>query len=73
MKAIQEILYKGGNAEESGNYIGMKAVGIIQEYMNTPGNFKEKGSVTKVTSNWPDNPLVETGRLRNSITYVIEE
>ena len=73
MKAIEEIMYNNGDAEEAVNYIGMKAVGMIQEYMNTPGNFKEKGAVTKATSNWPDNPLVETGRLRNSITYTIEE
>jgi hypothetical protein len=73
MKAIEEIMYNNGDAEEAVNYIGMKAVGMIQEYMNTPGNFKEKGAVTKATSNWPDNPLVETGRLRNSITYIIEE
>ena len=51
----------------------MKVVGMIQMYMNQPMNFKPKGSVTRATSNWPDNPLVETGRLRNSITYTIEE
>lgn len=73
MKAIEKILFEGGSAEEAGNFIGMEAVGMIQKYMNTPGNFREKGNVTKATSNWPDNPLVETGRLRNSVTYTIEE
>ncbi len=73
MKAIEKILFENGSAEEAGNFIGMEAVGMIQEYMNTPGNFREKGNVTKATSNWPDNPLVETGRLRNSVTYMIEE
>lgn len=41
--------------------------------MNQPFNFKNKGNITKATSNWPDNPLIETGRLRNSVTYRIEK
>lgn len=73
LTAVQKIIFEGGNADEAANYVGMKAVGMIQEYMNTPGNFKPKGNITKATSNWTDNPLIETGRLRNSITYVIEE
>ncbi len=40
---------------------------------NQPFNFKNKGNITKATSNWPDNPLIETGRLRNSVTYRIEK
>lgn len=71
--AIAGILFQGWDAMKAAHHIGMTAVGEIQLYMNTPSNFASKGNVTKATSNWPDNPLVETGRLRNSITYVIEE
>lgn len=73
MRAINGILFDAWNAETAANHVGMIAVGAIQEYMNTPSNFKPKSTVTKATSNWGDNPLVESGRLRNSITYVIEE
>ena len=72
-RALSGILFEGWDALKAANHIGMTAVGCIQTYMNTPGNFKEKGGITKETSNWPNSPLIETGRLRNSITYIIEE
>lgn len=71
--AVQNIVFSGWTAEMAANHIGMKITGMIQTYMNQPFNFKSKGDVTKATSNWPDNPLIESGRLRNSISYVIEE
>ena len=72
-RALSGILFEGWDAIKAANHIGMTAVGCIQTYMNTPENFREKGGITKETSNWPNSPLIETGRLRNSITYVIEE
>lgn len=71
--AVTGIVFNSWDAETAANHIGMGVVGEIQLYMNTPSNFKGKGSITKAVSNWPDNPLVESGRLRNSITYRIEE
>lgn len=61
------------DAETAANHVGMKARDYIIGYMMDAGNFDQKGSITRSTSNWPDNPLIETGRLRNSITYVITE
>lgn len=72
VKAMQGIVFMGWNADTAANNIGMSIVGMIQEYMNQPFNFRGKSSITKATSNWPSNPLVETGRLRNSITYRIQ-
>lgn len=71
-EAVELIVFANGDAETAANQIGMKVVGMIQEYINQPFNFKQKGKITKATTNWPDNPLIETGRLRNSITYRIE-
>lgn len=70
--ALEGIVLYGWDAETAANHIGMRAVNCIQIYMNTASNFKEKGAITKETSNWPNSPLIETGRLRNSITYRIE-
>lgn len=70
--AVKCIVFYGWDAETASNNIGMSVVGMIQMYLNTPSNFKGKGQITKATSNWPDNPLIESGRLRNSITYRIE-
>lgn len=69
-EAVYLIILYGETAETAANRIGMKVVGMIQEYINQPFNFKAKGKITKATTNWPDNPLIETGRLRNSITYL---
>ena len=71
-KAVKRVVFDGLDAGTAANNIGMSVVGLIQMYMNTPSNFKKKRPITRATSNWPDNPLVETGRLRNSITYRIE-
>ena len=71
-EAVENVVLHGWDAETAANRIGMSVVGIIQTYMNQPFHFKAKGKITRATSNWPDNPLVETGRLRNSITYRIE-
>ena len=70
---ISHVVFDGWDAESVMDHIGMKIVGLIQEYMNQPFNFKNKGNITKATSNWPDNPLIETGRLRNFVTYRIEK
>lgn len=71
--AIHNVMYEGWDADTAANYVGMKARDYIVEYLMNAANFRKKGSITKSTSNWPDNPLVETGRLRNSITYAITE
>ena len=71
-EALEGLVLNGWDAETAANHIGMRAVNCIQVYMNTASNFKEKGAITKETSNWPNSPLIETGRLRNSITYRIE-
>lgn len=71
-KAVKSVIFYGWDAETAANNIGMSVVGMIQMYLNTPSNFKRKGQITKATSNWPDNPLMESARLRNSITYRIE-
>ncbi len=73
IEALEGIVMDGWDAETAANHIGMRAVNCIQTYMNTASNFKGKGAITKETSNWPNSPLIETGRLRNSITYRIEE
>lgn len=72
-EAVGKVADGEWDAETAANHVGMKARDYIIEYMMDAGNFEEKGNIVRSTSNWPDNPLVETGRLRNSITYVITE
>ena len=71
--AVSKVLCGEWDAETAANHVGMRARDYIIGYMMDADNFDKKGSIVMSTSNWPDNPLVETGRLRNSITYAIME
>ncbi len=59
------------NARQAKNVIGVQAVGDIQEVIgsnalqaNAPGTIKKKGSAA---------PLIDTGRLRQSIKFKVED
>ena len=70
---LHEIIFNGKTAQQAAEYIGGKAVDFIREYINTASNFKPKGNIQREAApSWADNPLVVTGRLRNSITWKVE-
>lgn len=51
-----------------------KAVSLIQQFMTDASNFQPKGSIQKERyPSYADSPLMVTGRLRNSITWEVEE
>lgn len=71
---VSEIILHGKTATEAAEYIGGKAVDFIREFINDASNFEPKGNIQKERHpSWANNPLVVTGRLRNSITWKIEE
>ncbi|WP_306568986.1 hypothetical protein [Faecalispora jeddahensis] len=71
---VHEIIFNDKSARQAAEYIGGKAVDFIKEYINTASNFKSKGDIQqKAAPTWAGSPLVVTGRLRNSITFVVEE
>lgn len=71
---VSEIILGRKTARKAAEYIGGKAVDFIREFINDASNFKPKGSIQKERHpSWANNPLIVTGRLRNSITWKIEE
>lgn len=71
---VSEIIFNRKTATEAAEYIGGKAVDFIREFINDASNFKPKGSIQKERHpSWANSPLIVTGRLRNSITWKIEE
>lgn len=72
-RAVDNVVSGEWDADTTANNVGMTARDCIVKYMLEASNFKPKGSIVRSTSNWPDNPLAETKRLRNSVTYVISE
>ena len=71
---IAEIYQGRQTARGAAEWIGGQAVGLIQQYINDASHFTPKGSLQREAApSWADSPLVVTGRLRNSITFKIEE
>ena len=71
---IAEIYRGKQTARGAAEWIGGKAVELIQEYMTDASHFTPKGSIQRARApSYADSPLMVTGRLRNSITYKVEE
>jgi len=69
-EAQMQAIAKGGTAEEAMNAIGIMQKGLIQETIakgsfapNAPSTIKRKGS---------SKPLIDTGRMRQSVNFVIQ-
>ena len=56
-------------AEQACHNIGTAAVAMIKKYMRTVQ--PAKGSITLASAPGKTTPLVQTGRLRDSITYEV--
>lgn len=71
---VSEIIFNRKTATQAAEYIGGKAVDFIREFINDASNFEPKGNIQKERHpSWANSPLIVTGRLRNSITWKIEE
>lgn len=71
LQSVGQYLARGGSAETALKKIGVFQKGLVQEEIvkgdfvpNSEATIKRKGS---------DTPLVDTGRMRQSINYVIQE
>ena len=71
MKGQAKEILHGGNAEQSLKKIGMFQKGLIQNEItngsfapNSPATIRKKGS---------RKPLIDTGRMRQSVNYVIQK
>lgn len=73
-EAVADIYQGKTTARQAADWIGGQAVGLIQQFMSEAGNFTPKGSIQRERApSYADSPLMVTGRLRNSITWKVEE
>ncbi len=71
---VAEIYQGRQTARGAAEWIGGKAVELIQQYMEEASHFAPKGSIQRDRApSYADKPLIVTGRLRNSITFKVEE
>lgn len=72
-QAVSNIMHKGWTAQQVMEYVGGIAVGLLMEYMSTGSNFTPKGKLAQdAAPSWANNPLIVTGRLRNSLSFTVE-
>lgn len=71
LETIQEGIEDGLTSKQIMNQVGAIATGYVQEYItdlryppNAESTIRQKGS---------DNPLIDTGAMRNSVTYQVTD
>lgn len=71
LQSMRQIIVRGGSAEKVLKKIGVFQKGLIQEEI-AHGNFVPNSEAT-IKRKGSDKPLIDTGRMRQSINYVIQE
>lgn len=71
LQSTKKELLRGGSAEDVLKKIGVFQKGLIQEQI-VKGSFAPNSEAT-IRRKGSDTPLVDTGRMRQSINYVIQQ
>lgn len=71
LQSMKKEILKGGSAEDVLKKIGVFQKGLIQEEI-VKGNFEPNLEAT-IKRKGSDTPLVDTGRMRQSVNFVIQE
>lgn len=71
LRSMSTEILKGGSAENVLKKIGVFQKGLIQEEI-TKGDFAPNSEAT-IKRKGSDTPLIDTGRMRQSVNYVIKE
>ena len=69
-EAVDGIIRKGWTAQEAADYVGKWAVEMTREYFNTKLSPAKSATALRTTTQY--QPLFDSGRLYNSITYRVE-
>lgn len=69
-EAVDGIIRKGWTAQEAADYVGKWAVEMTREYFNTKLSPAKSTTTLRTTTQY--QPLFDSGRLYNSITYRVE-
>lgn len=69
-EAVDGIIRKGWTAQEAADYVGKWAVEMTREYFNTKLSPAKSATTLQTTTQY--QPLFDSGRLYNSITYRVE-
>lgn len=71
LQSMKNQIVKGGSAEEVLKKIGVFQKGLVQQEI-VSGNFAPNSEAT-IRKKGSDTPLIDTGTMRQSVNYVIQE
>lgn len=73
MKDVVDVTLEGGNVQPELEKVGMQGQNIARDWFTNPDNKWAENSESTIRRKGSDRPLIDSGELRKSITYIIEE
>jgi hypothetical protein len=73
MKDAVEIALDGGDISPALEQVGMQGQNIARDWFTNPSNNWASNSDGTIKRKGSDKPLIDTGELRKSITYVVKD
>lgn len=73
MKKVAETALNGDDISPGLNKVGMLGQNIARDWFTNPNNEWEPNTRNTIKTKGSDKPLIDTGELRKSITYIVKE
>ncbi len=73
MKDTVNVALKGDNISPALNQVGMQGQNIVRKWFTDPNNKWAPNAPSTIKAKGSENPLIDKGSLRKSITYIIKD
>ena len=73
MKDTVDVALDGGNVQPELEQIGMQGQNIARDWFTNPSNNWAPNAQSTIDAKGSENPLIDSGELRKSITYTIKD
>ncbi|EKQ56272.1 MULTISPECIES: hypothetical protein [unclassified Clostridium] len=73
MKDAVNVALEGGNISPALEEVGMQGQNVAREWFTNPENDWAENAKSTIKAKGSDRPLIDTGELRKSITYIIKD
>jgi hypothetical protein len=73
MKDTVNVALDGGNVQPELEKVGMQGQNIARDWFTNPANEWQENANSTIKRKGSDKPLIDTGEMRKSITYVVKD
>lgn len=73
MKDTVNVVLEGGNVQPELEKVGMQGQNIARDWFTNPANEWQENANSTIKKKGSDKPLIDTGEMRKSITYVVKD